>query len=544
MPVSTFMTGAGQQNDLVTINDVKSLFVSTKSIVLGLQQTDHMQLISGRQVLNYPFPEWQRDARYLVDFRKADIHIGWRLRRSARYGKGHIFEGQTGKGTLFSLLTAEHARHVTTVTLSILTVIKQNGHETSFEDRVLRSPFNEGKENKGVSPLYATTSLACPQFARTEVATSKKRKGPTNELSNAHESSSESSSHEKRVICPPHKRRRKLRNPLMLTQPFAYPAHILDSRSAPSGSVSAPSYKANEFSRPVSPVYHPPSPSSHPAQTDKHIDWTFLTESEYDSEEQQVPDEQNRYKCSPISCSSRQSKIKRESCRSPTIVKHPRCSAIVFSDDGLSDDETSHGEASDRGYEGSSEWEGLSEASAQIPFYAPLILARNWKDLPGVSYSRSDTRMDRSDRHIVPCLLHGTSCSFRPFAPSPMNSDDYRRVARGESTYEPSPLNSRDLQVLEDRQTPSTATPIFPISRVVENSYDQASSSQPDSSVDDSNRLMPVFDWNGRGYPVASSADGSSSDDSIYPEAATKDMSWILYWAKEVSRSTEAFSDS
>ncbi|KAL5483240.1 hypothetical protein ACEPAI_8470 [Sanghuangporus weigelae] len=424
------------------------------------------------------------------------------------------------------------------------TSVAQNVNETSFEARVLQSPFNEGKENKGISPLYATTSLECPQFARTEFETSKKRKGRTDRPTNAHESSSESSSHKRRAICPPHKRRRKLREPLMLTQPFTYPVRVLDAKSASSCSVSLPSCRTGTVLDPVSPVYHPPSPSSHRVQSDKHIDWTFLTESEYDSEEQQDPNEQNQYKCSTISCSSRQSKIKRGSCRSPRIGKNPRCSAIVFSDDGLSDDETSHGETSDRGYEGSSEWEGLSEASFQIPFYVPLISARNWKDSPGVSYPRSDNGIDRSDKYTVPCLLHGTSCSFRPFAPSPMNSDDYRREARGDSTYEPSPLNSRDLRVLEDRQPLSTVTPTFPISRAVENSYDQASSSQLGSSLDDSNRLLPVFDWNGRGYPVASSADGSSSDDSICPEATTKDMSWILNWAKEVSRSTEAFSDS
>ncbi|KAL5504622.1 hypothetical protein ACEPAH_7285 [Sanghuangporus vaninii] len=58
------------------VNDVESLLVSTKSIVLGLQQTDLMQLISGRHVLIYPFPEWQGDARYLVDFRRQKFALG------------------------------------------------------------------------------------------------------------------------------------------------------------------------------------------------------------------------------------------------------------------------------------------------------------------------------------------------------------------------------------------------------------------------------------------------------------------------------------
>ncbi|KAL5504623.1 hypothetical protein ACEPAH_7286 [Sanghuangporus vaninii] len=420
-------------------------------------------------------------------------------------------------------------------------MIKQNGQETLSEARVLQSPFNEGKENKGVSPLCATTSLECPHFSRTETGTSRKRKGRTDDPANAHESSSDSSSHKRRAICPPHKRKRKLREPLMLLQPFTYPVHVLDAKSAPCRSGSLPSHRISTAPDPMSPVYHPSSPSSHRVQSDKHIDWTFLTESEYNSEERQVPNQQNRYKCSTISCSSRQSKIKHRSSRSPRIVRDPHCS--VTTDDELSNDETSQGQASDRGYEGSSEWEGLSEASFPTPFYAPLISARNWMDFPGVSDPRRDNRINRSDRYIVPCLLHGTSCSFRPFAPSPMDSDDYRRAARGNNTYEPSPLNSRDLKVLEDRRPLSTATHTFPISRAFEYSHDQASSSQADTSVHDSNRLMPVFDWNSRGYPVASSADGYSSDDSICPEAATKDMSWILNWAKEVSRSTEAFSE-
>ncbi|KAL5531949.1 hypothetical protein ACEPAF_5512 [Sanghuangporus sanghuang] len=58
------------------VNDVESLLVSTKSIVLGLQQTDLMQLISGRHVLIYPFPEWQGDPRYLVDFRRQKFALG------------------------------------------------------------------------------------------------------------------------------------------------------------------------------------------------------------------------------------------------------------------------------------------------------------------------------------------------------------------------------------------------------------------------------------------------------------------------------------
>ncbi|KAL5531950.1 hypothetical protein ACEPAF_5513 [Sanghuangporus sanghuang] len=421
-------------------------------------------------------------------------------------------------------------------------MIKQNDQETSFEARVLQSPFNEGKENKGVSPLYATTSLERPQFARTEIGTSRKRKGRTDGPTNAHESSSESSSHERRTICLPQKRRRKLREPLMLTQPFSYPVHTLESRSAPSDSVSAPSYRANDFPGPLSPVYHPPSPTTHRAPSDKHIDWTFVSESE--SEEQRVPSKQGRNIGSTISYSSRHSEIKGRLWKSAKTAIRPHCSATAPSDDGLFGHEASHREASDRGYEGSSEWEGLSEVSFPLPFYAPPISARNWKEIPGVSHPRSDTRIDRSGRYSVPCLLHGTSCDFRPFASSSMNSEDYRRVARGDSTYEPSPLNSRDLQVPEGRQPLSTATPTFPISRAFEYSYDQASSNKPGTSVGDSNRLMPVFDWNGRGYPVASSADGSPSDDSICPKAATKDMSWILNWAKEVSRSTEAFPDS
>ena len=57
-------------------NNYETLFVSTKSIVQAVQQSDLNHLTVEREVFLYPYPEWQGEPRRLVGFRRDDIPTG------------------------------------------------------------------------------------------------------------------------------------------------------------------------------------------------------------------------------------------------------------------------------------------------------------------------------------------------------------------------------------------------------------------------------------------------------------------------------------
>ena len=325
----------------------------------------------------------------------------------------------------------------------------------------------------------------------------------------------------------------------MLLQPFTYPIHMLSSTNAKTNSVSTPLYTSGELPDHVCPAYNSPVRISRSVQAQQYVDWTYVSESEYESERD--VDQRRR---SPVTTrsSSHQPKSRATAPEGAQPIRSRQRSAAGSSECGSSDGRVSSVGASDKGYDASSEWEGDSEAPPQIRNREPLISTgysttfANGLSLPSIQRRESPERPTRP----WPRIVRGPSSDCSPWVPSPMNSEDWRRVERVGSSYQPSPLNSREFRVLEERQPVNRIYDVLTVSSVSENLGldDHIVSNMPKPTDHTVAKLVPVICWQGPGCFVDPDTEEYSSENSACPQI-TQDMGWIRKWAAEVARSAE-----